>query len=577
MRYSVYEVASWFLTPMPALKRMRGHPEYHRWAAGLVELSRTPGLETLYGVLQAIADEALETTDPLNTFAQQEAQAVPFETYLQAGRLAEEASAGQPEAAYILALVALMGWGVKLGADWGVRPEGGSIQYYCWVHLPYSLSLASLWIGGVTPARRLMELSFDVLNQVATRYFWKTELMQDITRQRALYNRIQKKYEIAVSNLGDDLRESCREPAPNFRAEAAALLWALGHVPESQLLRAGSRSDYFPSRRLCNLIVRQSLEAIPHDPLVQYIWLSLKDRPPFDLRSHEELYPVFDTVYDSSRHLSWSFVLEPDAVYRLYTQTLTGWMRGDLEPDIRRKYFDLMSDLALMVPDIDPSLINERMAELGYVLGFESGLDFSAGELEIWQAQARDLSHFRKVLNSHPEIPDARGRMNLPFFYLVERWLGMPTERQGEPAEIEKVYAVVEQFRAGALAYWLRANAPFPSRAEREALGPLLAEEDKLLEQLRGAYLLVLLPLLPSHFQYHDSSLEDIFQRQREPEKYGFDPDTGRREYEEIHADLVELYGRMEARAPEYARKRKDLAAGLADLRTCLAAHRRPA
>ena len=44
----------------------------------------------------------------------------------------------------------------------------------------------------------------------------------------------------------------------------------------------------------------QSLACIPTDPYLQYVWLELKDRGPFNLRLHEALFTVINSRYPAA-------------------------------------------------------------------------------------------------------------------------------------------------------------------------------------------------------------------------------------------------------------------------------------
>jgi len=104
---------------------------------------------------------------------------------------------------------------------------------------------------------------------------------------REILQHASRRYEECIENLAWDLRESCQLEEPNFRPDVAALFWTLGDVPHAHLLRD---TTCMPSLQAVGGLVRRSLQVMHVDPALQEIWLRLKDRPPFSLREHRELF-----------------------------------------------------------------------------------------------------------------------------------------------------------------------------------------------------------------------------------------------------------------------------------------------
>src|SRR4030095_14007971 len=102
-------------------------------------------------------------------------------------------------------------------------------------------------------------------------------LAAGITRYRALAGRVERRFAQEIDDLADELADAARTGPGTIRAGLLALLWTLGFVPEAEGLR---RSGGTPSRPMLRTVVRQSIERIPTDPLTQFLWLELTDRPP---------------------------------------------------------------------------------------------------------------------------------------------------------------------------------------------------------------------------------------------------------------------------------------------------------
>jgi hypothetical protein len=64
---------------------------------------------------------------------------------------------------------------------------------------------------------------------------------------------------------------------------------------------------------------------IPDDPCVQWIWLKLKDRPPFAARDHPH---VFTTI-----NATWPSGDEDQLVSQAYADAIVGHFRREPEPD----------------------------------------------------------------------------------------------------------------------------------------------------------------------------------------------------------------------------------------------------
>jgi len=138
------------------------------------------------------------------------------------------------------------------------------------------------------------------------------------------------------------------------------------------------------------------------------------------------------------------------------------------------------------------------------------------------------------------------------------------------PDSAAKRLSELESFRAGSMGYWLAAASPRPSPQEAAAAAKLLDDERGLLAELKGAYFLILVKILPMHYSRTAGVIDS-----GDPDSYKY-PDTskGLDHYKRILGELDKLYQRMQPIAPKYAAKRLDAVAGANALSETLGRHR---
>jgi hypothetical protein len=560
----------------PAIDRLRGNGDYQDWAAGLVLLADSAGLEPLSGVLKAIAGDGFSSLEPLHTFESGPAAGISSMTYLRAIEVVEQAN---PYSAFVLLLVVLRGWSISYGEGLYRRPQPGTPSYECWRQIPYACARTCLQVGALEAAGHAITLGYDMLMMTAARYFWADELRAEINRHRRLAFQHRDRLDTAMRNLADDLQSGSLPREDSFRAEIGALFWTLGWIPESELLKSSGRPTYVPSKRQFFRMVRRSLERIPDDPLVQAIWLEMKDKDrPFHLRSHELLFGKMNLVYPKHDRLLGfvSHLVDPLEIYRTYASTLIGWFRGTLSEEQIDDYLSLCKWMGSMPEAVDWEGVLGRIAHLGYLIGLETGfLAIRKIEREVWRSQvAGSRSVLQRVID-YPDHADLGNILDSPLFQLIEtEFASNRTERDSEPNDCRAAFEAIESYRAAALEYWLTVTPPLSDNAP---LAPLIEREQASLSALRGAYFLMLYPLLPAYFRYHDLAYDDYQRVHENPEQYALDPDNGRRQYHEITAELGHLWTAMEAVNPDYARKRKSPSATWADLLRTMNAHKETA
>ena len=160
-----------------------------------------------------------------------------------------------------------------------------------WCVLPHAAADAALALGGLHAAAELSGVAQETMRIARHRGSGRRDIRavdQAIDRYGALSRRLAARTELAVRDLADELCDAA-EP---LRFDLAALLWMLGRVPEARAVQR--RGSAIVTRPLARRLVRESLRAIPRDPLLQYVWLELKDRPSLALREHVSLFAVVD-------------------------------------------------------------------------------------------------------------------------------------------------------------------------------------------------------------------------------------------------------------------------------------------
>ena len=572
MRPKAEDVIFWLLNGNPAIILLKGDKAYNQWAKKLSSFALADGLDPLQESLNAIANDAFVTLKPLRHLELNIAKTIAPEVYLCASDLAERNLPQNPYAAFVLSLATFVGWVSCFGDRLYDRPILGTSSYLCWRQIPYVCAKTSLAVGALNGAERAIELGYDMLMLAATKIWWTDELRLDINRYRQLSANHNDRLENAIRNLADDLQKSCLPGNANFRAEVGALFWSLGLIPQSNLLKLTAKLDFVPSKRQCISIVHLSLDRIPRDPLIQAVWLEMKDKEPFNLREHDLLfgkinldYPQFDNFLGPLCDL----FIEPREIYRTYAKTLISWFRGTLHEEELEYYLNICHTMAKMPSVIDWDAILYRFANLGHLLALQAGvLSLREGGIELWQYQSQGSTSLLQRLTHYPELPDLHNILDLPILQLIEL-----QNSNSEFTNLEAIFQVIEKYRSAALEYWLTVAQPI---ADDPQLAPLLEREQTLLDALRGAYFLMLYPLLPRYFDYYDLFDENYWRVHENPEKYALEPNNGRKQYHQIKEELRVVWKEIEAIDPKYARKRLNPTADWNDVIKAIGDHARP-
>jgi len=550
---------------------MRGAPEYKGWAAHLVRLAGEPELACVKGALEALAFNSLKNLDPLTNFARDHGRSIQLADLWRASERIEQAIPEESHSALLASAVVLILWSVRVFEQlYDVidgRPEPG------WARFPYVCAKAALKADAVDAALALVERSLDVLNTAHL----ELDYEPDVVRYRKLGALVEARWRVALENFAGDLRDSCRLEQPNFRAEVGALLWTLGMIPESSLFTPGTSSLRLPALRMCRQIILVSHVGMAGDPLTQYVWLEMKDREPFNIRDHTVFFGVFNTRYHN--FTVDDFMPEPPS--RLFAKTIIAWFRGDLDEKLAYNYLESYRPFHAGLPPIDWPVIYLRMRLLADMVAERFGWiteEARAESLEMAQELVNQAATLNVNAFLHPEWPHLSTRTTGSIFALLDK-LG------GASAPASDYVSALEGFRAAGMGYWLMAAPPLPSASEQIAAAALFEQERRLLTELRGAYFLILAPILPMYYRYfvnpdefHVFNPDDPTRFQPKPTFQYRLPDEGASKgfdhYIRILGELAELHDQMESFAPEYVQRRRTPVAEVASLAAALGMHR---
>ncbi|HKE52830.1 MAG TPA: hypothetical protein VKE25_15100, partial [Actinomycetes bacterium] len=393
------------------------------------------------------------------------------EPWVRAARLAE--AYDDPVAGAVAALYAVAAWEGALGDNLYFQPWQG--HHWGWHVFPLSLARAMMGCDAVWSAEAVADRALEFVES-AKGFPLNEALYQPLADYAEVQGRIQRRLNACVANLAWDLRASASGGGETFRAELAAMLWTLGDVPHAE--RVAGDPAYTPPLTLVQDVVEVTMGRLAADPFLQYVWLELKDRPPFDLRGHKVLFAAINNVYYGTgvHQLEETGLFSPS---RAYARALIEHFRGrvseaaaiDLEEALeyfrelmgmREPVFFLrLGVLYSLVIAGDDKTRRDRWTELAEI------------SIDIMERSVR-RAVFQPLNNA----------LDLPLAYLDG----------ASDASLD----AIERYRCGALAYWLAVTAP-PAEGDPG----LLEEEGVLLRELRGARFIRLLPYLPAHYRRH--------------------------------------------------------------------------
>jgi hypothetical protein len=427
----------------PRVARLTASPT---WTEDLLRCGEHEDVAPLREVLVAFAHE--RSLEPLLRFLDDGAAVVSASEYARASAFGVAQLATSPGPAYAVTLASVTGWAIALGDDLTGQTDGFPDRG--WLDLPHAYARVALKLGDVRGARRVVDTAYDVL--MAARYPDHPALVAGIAAYRTLAGAVSRRMEQAVDNLADDLLAS------SLRTHLLALMWTLGFVPECLALR---RCGETPSKSMLRTLIRLSLERIPHDPLTQYVWLELKDRPSLDLRSHHFFYAINRRYHQYLPDDTWQIMPS-----QAYAQTLVGWLDGSLGLDDVAIYLDVIGQVREFEPYREHSpgssdwSVYLRMISLAYLLAEEhdmfAGDPSAAEQLVTWRSLLDQVIAMRGRHHLNPHRADLEGTLNYPLFHVVERAPGAEAVHE------------LERYRAAALTFQLAVTPPVPGAPPAE-------------------------------------------------------------------------------------------------------------
>jgi hypothetical protein len=431
-------------------------------------------------------------------------------------------------AAAAVSLYALAGWMGSCGERLlRFPPDLG------WFVVPARTASALLSADAVHGAELVTKRAREFVEE-AEREVYERDFQVRLVPLREVAARIAQRHDDDVAGLAWNLRAACRPGAPNLRAQVAALFWTVGDVPRAYLL--AHDDGYLPTLDLMKDLVTITMARVGDDPLLQYVWLAMKDRAPLELRRHHRLFARLNLRYTHTP-LQQMDQLLPEPVGRVYAEALiahfgagpsgeqldglaTAWMMvpemlGDREPLARLRLGCLVN---LLLSDDD-----DRPARWREMTGMATGILRAA-------AKRGDFTAFHRCLA-------------LPTFYL----------QHAPGAPNRDALAAVEEHRAAGLHYWLTAS-PQPPPPEA-GLADLLRTEIRLLDQLRAARFVRLTRHLPRAYHRFMADLRAAARR-AQADAHPLDQERAAQLVTETWQQLDALWERMREVRPDYAGRR---------------------
>ena len=493
------ELPGLLIVTTPGVRQFSADPD-RSWIEALHSAAMMPGLAPLHNVVTKAAADAFSNPATLADEMRVPTDEARASALRLAAHLADEIGSDDPKSSFVLAWLALTGW-IFGAEEAGVQLRGKQIADTGWRLFPQVAASASMRFGGLHTAMRLVELASEALRVAdrRSRQPFSTQVHADaVTRCNQLAQELAIGYELAIRNLADDLRSACQPGDANLRAEVAALLWTLGRTPESFAVLRGDQASL--TRALARRVVRESIQALPEDPLVQYLWLELKNRPEVALREHRALFSVINHRWD--QWVADSYL--PESPSRVYAQTLVALLSDQLDPAAGERYlqlFDLLSSLDLPSPFAQG--VPVRLRGLQFMVAVRLDLLEPNNDLLIryLESQVDVICDRSQIAWRRPDLPRVGTRLSGPLFELLDRSLGSDHDAPADPVV---GLVALERVRASGLTYWLRAAPPLTTEEVNIKATALLEEEEHLITLMRGKFFLMQKPSLPPQFQWAD-------------------------------------------------------------------------
>lgn len=427
-------------------------------------------------------------------------------------------------AASIVGLLALFAW--EGGTEYLIQSRGVVDPGWGFVALPLTRSLiaAEAIFGPWT----LCDAATQVISSVD-----EVRLPSGPRRAGVEFRRlrlgVERRYYAAVADLAWDLRESAGPGSDSFAADLAAMLWTVGRPAQAEALAfAGGVPEQTAVERLVNYSVR----TVASEPLLQYLWLGLKDRGPFDLRSHVLLFRTLDMMYHPKQYPGPAGFL-PETMGPVYARVAVRWFAGEATAGDGDELAGLMGTFGNELLRLDPT----AYLRLGALTALVKGPMAPDGSV-LWRhladiaAQFVEQSRWRGDPISYNCFADA------PLYYLPV-----------DGPELDSALAAIERHRVAGIAYWLASSPPLDELAA-PAAAAIRRREDKLIDRLRGARFVRLVPRLPLHYRRSWSTRAADNIGVPDPDGPWWDQDRALGEIRDVRKALDDIYTDFEAVLP---------------------------
>jgi len=470
----------------------------------------------------------------------------------------------EPVAGALVALQAMAAWVGALGMNLFLQPWSG--HHPGW-HLFPLITARNLGAAeAIWSARYVCDTASGFIESAKNAPFDPT-LRSVIAEYEAVRADVEQVYDGCVEELAWALHTNATGQGETFRAELAALFWTSGNVLHAELLRRDGPIDYLPPYAMVRTLVDHSMRTLPREPLMQHIWLDMKDRGPFSLREHRLLFGHINNRF-RSHPLHELAEIFPVDVSRAYAKAAIAWMRDQVKEVTWKELFDAMALTSSLIKSRAPDTYL-RIVALGTLI---EGAD----------AQKRDEqgSALATLATSVIQWADHSGiyepfdhALDAPFYAL----------HVDSSAALEHTLDCIEAYRQANLGYWLSISPPLHHKGVPTEL---LEQEQDLLRELRGARFIRLFPYLPRHYGRYGFSIDEALAgpppgvTPSAQDKGGllrfdpFDQQLAERNLREVRERLLRLYDQMRATCPVYADVRITPLSSAQDFAAALMSHR---
>jgi hypothetical protein len=374
---------------------------------------------------------------------------------------------------------------------------------------------------------------------------------------RTVFRHAQRRYAECIENLASDLRHSCEAGIPNCRAEVAAMFWSLGDVPHAELLQ---QTTLLPSRQVAAGLVHRSMQAIPFDPALQQVWLGLKERCPFDVSPHKELFRLVSLHWgdlprrrmpgrDLGQHRVEAISFSDPTPSRAYAAAVTEYFGAGLTP----KTLAQLSEAHTYGSEFMATWAPEALIRLRSLLTLaspEARPPHVPPGSERWKQLAQAAcSTVRAREQQSRDSYD--GVLDIPFYYLDRE------TQSGLTTAVE----LTERYRQAGT-WFRRLVIPAEGSATDPDIQELVSRAHELIAELHARRYLSMIPYLPARAARLEVSSDDYLkQRPSVDDLARTAPDRVR----ELAAELEDVREKIGLADPEFAAARRAADAPIED------------